>query len=243
MNTLHLGDCLTVLPTLPDASIDLVLCDLPYGQTRCQWDSVIPLEPLWSQYQRLLSPHGTVVLTASLRFAAQLLSTCPKNWFRYDLIWDKVSTTGYLDARRRPLRQHELILVFAPSAPRYFPQMSPGVPYSGSSQIKSSDVYGTRLSWHTDNDGTRYPTSVVRIPSGRQQGKLHPTQKPVALFEYLLKTFSQPGEVVLDNACGSGTTLLACQNLGREGIGIELDATYFGVAKERLDGIEVPSLL
>lgn len=240
--TLHLGDCLEVMDGLPDGSIDLVLCDLPYGTTACKWDSVIPFEPLWSHYRRLLKPSGAVVLTASQPFTSALVGS-NRDWFKYALVWEKSSATGAFDCKFRPLKAHEDIAIFSPagcsngSSPAmiYRPQMSQGEPYTnerkGQRDRRGSFTRSTVIRTPTINAGTRYPRSVMYFSS---ETGLHSTQKPVPLMEYLVQTYSDEGAVVLDNCMGSGTTGLACLNAGRSFIGIEKNSDYFAVAEQRI---------
>lgn len=230
------GDCLAVMPTLEAGSVDLVLSDLPYGTTACKWDTVIPFEPLWACFKWVLKPKGAVVLTASQPFTSMLVMS-NREWFKYDDVWDKVNRfTGFLDAKNRPLRRHESVLVFSPVGRlTYNPQMTPGEPYRATRSGKSTQVYQGFSVQSGDNDGTRYPHSVIRINADVKASPLHPTQKPVALFEYLVKTYSNEGETVLDATIGSGTTAVACLNTGRKCVGIERDTEhgYFDIACRR----------
>ena len=314
---LHLGDCLEVMKSIPDGSVDLVLCDLPYGTTACKWDTVIPFEPLWAQYRRIAKRNAAIVLTASQPFTTALIAS-NMDMFRYSWVWEKDQGVNFMSAKRQPLKVHEDVLVFytdlaeqrgaaieyAPlreyfqserdrsglsaraiqavlgnyMASHYFtngvqfcipseenyaklqstgffprpyheisdeyrrlgksivpvtyrPQMTEGKPYV-SGKGTSGEVTGSVQKVQTVNYGTRYPRSVVSI---KRQTGLHPTQKPVALMEYLIKTYSNEGDVVLDNCMGSGTTGVACMNTGRRFIGIEMDEWYFNIAKERIE--------
>lgn len=232
---LMLGDCLDLMKTIPDGSVDMVLCDLPYGTTRNKWDSVIPLDQLWAEYSRVCT--GAVVLTAAQPFSSALVMSNPR-YFKYEWVWRKSKVTGVLNAKIQPLRQHEVVLIFAGETPPYYPQ---GVvackkrASTGSRNGKSSDNYG-RI---TDTeDGTYeqtttcYPRSVLDVASeGRT---VHPTQKPVALMEYLIRTYTNEGDTVLDNTMGSGTTGVACVRTKRNFIGIEKDEGYFNIAKDRI---------
>lgn len=217
---------------IADGTVNLILCDLPYGTTQNKWDSLIPLEPLWAEYKRILSPSGVVVLTAQSPFDKVLASSNLK-WLRYEWIWVKENATGFLNAKKAPLKKHENVLVFAPGKHTYNPQFTVGKPYITKRNGNTTPNYGKHASSATFNDGFRYPTSVLEFPRDRQ--KLHPTQKPVALFEYLIRTYTNPGELVLDNCMGSGTTAIAAINTGRHFIGFEMDEKYFGVAQERID--------
>jgi site-specific DNA-methyltransferase (adenine-specific) len=223
---------------VPDRSVDMILADLPYGTTACKWDTIIPFAPLWEQYKRVIKRNGAIVLTASQPFTSALVMS-NLEMFRYSLVWDKVQPVGHLNAKKQPLRQHEDILVFGGRA--YYPQMTPrDKPRTDKSngkeyKNKGGQTYGD----YTRIGGTWthfYPRSIIKF-SNADQRKSHPTQKPVALMEYLIKTYTSVGDVVLDNCMGSGTTLVACQNLGRNGIGIELDQTYFDIAKARIEAV------
>ena len=231
--TLLQGDCLEIMPTLPAASVDLVLCDLPYGTTQNKWDAVIPFAPLWAEYSRVCG--GPVVLNAAQPFTSALVMSNLKA-FKYQLVWDKVNRyTGFLDAKRRPLRRHEDLCVFGDGT--YNPQMASGAPYVAKRSGKSVESYNAYKVQDGINTGTRYPHSILSFPADvkKEMGK-HPTQKPVALMEYLIRTYTNPGDTVLDNCMGSGTTGVACVNTGRSFIGIEKDPAYFAIAKERIEG-------
>ena len=236
MIDLRLGDCLEIMKSIPDKSIDAIICDLPYGTTQNKWDSIIPLDLLWKQYKRICS--GAIVLTATQPFSSYLVTSNIKN-FKYEWIWEKSKVTGVLNAKKQPLRQHEVVLVFYESQPTYNPQgliacnikASTGVGSNGSSS-NYGKITQTEDGTYTQT-ATGYPKSVIKISSeGRT---VHPTQKPVALMEYLVKTYTNQGDTVLDNCMGSGTTGVACKNLGRKFIGIEQDANYFEIAKNRIE--------
>jgi site-specific DNA-methyltransferase (adenine-specific) len=233
------GDCLEVMPSIPDKSIDMILCDLPYGTTACKWDTIIPFEPLWAQYERIIKDNGAIVLTASQPFTSALVMSNLK-LFKYDFVWDKKKLSGILNAKRRPLRKHEDILVFYKNYGTYNPQMEYNGKTTGISHhcVASESYRNTDTVTRYKDDGSRYPTSVIsNIPGviGNSNEKLaHPTQKPVALFEYLIKTYTNEGETVLDNCIGSGTTAIACINTRRNYIGIEKDKTYYDIAVKRI---------
>lgn len=229
------GDCLELMRDIPDKSVDMVLCDLPYGATRNKWDTVIPLDALWAQYERVIKPNGAIALFSAEPFTSLLVASNPK-LFRYDLIWAKPQGSDFLNANRKPLRAHENICIFYKAQPTYNPQKSSGKPYKKKSGASTSSNYGRfNGDFHTENiNGKRYPLSVLDFAGESNKGKKHPTQKPVALLEYLIKTYSNPGEVVLDNCMGSGSTGVACANTGRRFIGMELDAGYFEIAKSRI---------
>jgi site-specific DNA-methyltransferase (adenine-specific) len=230
---LLLGDCLDRMGEIAPGSVDLVLCDLPYGTTACKWDSVIPFEPLWREYRRVTKPNAAIVLTASQPFTAALVMSNP-TWFRCEWIWRKQKPTGFLDARRKPLKDHESILVFAPAAPTYNPQGVVAVNVrNGRANKAARGVYrgGGLRQDYVQTEGN-FPRSVVEFRT--DTASAHPTGKPVALFEYLTLTYSNPGDLVLDNSMGSGTTGVACINTDRRFIGIERDPTYFAVAEKRI---------
>jgi len=235
------GDCLERMAEIPDASVDLIAADLPYGSTQAKWDSIIPIGALWAEYRRVLTPSGAVVLTADLRFAVQLIAG-NRDWFRYDLVWHKSMPVGFLDAKRRPLRSHELILVFAPrpATMTYNPQMTAGKPYRKAGTPNDTVLYAGRLGYRqfTENRGTRHPASVIPIPNRSIAAKLHPTQKPVALMDWIVRTYTDPGDTVLDNTMGSGTTGVAAIQNGRKFIGIERDPAYFEIASKRIAAVE-----
>lgn len=236
---LHLGDCLQVMKTLEPNSVDLILCDLPYGTTACKWDSVIPFEPLWEQYRRVTKPNSAIVLTASQPFTSTLIASNLKD-FRYCWVWDKVNKyTGALNANRMPLKRHEDIAVFYQKPPTYNKQWREGKPYLAT----RTNGHGTHTQYgngeerrFTENDGRHNPCSVLQIPAdNKKELGHHPTQKPVELMEYLIKTYTDKGQLVLDNTMGSGTTGVAAMNTGRRFIGIEQDPTYFDIAKKRIE--------
>ena len=231
LNRIYNEDCLEGMKRIPDKSIDMILADLPYGTTQNKWDSIIPLEPLWEQYERVIKENGAIVLTSAQPFTS-VLAVSNLGLFRYDFAWDKKQITGFLNAKKMPLRQHENILVFYKRSPTYNPQFAFEEPYKIERNNKSEN-YGKQTANKTKSDGRRYPTSVLRIPQVRVKGG-HPTQKPVALFEYLIKTYSNAGDTVLDNVMGSGTTAAACINTNRNFIGFELDETYYNIANERI---------
>jgi site-specific DNA-methyltransferase (adenine-specific) len=234
IDTVIQGDCLEVMPGIPDKSIDMILCDLPYGTTACKWDQVIPFEPLWKEYKRLIKDHGAIVLTASQPFTSMLITSNLK-WFRCEWIWQKSNGGGFLNANKYPLKRHENILVFSGSLPLYYPQKTKGKPYScRSSSAGETTQDQTVAGWITDNSGDRFPTSVLIFSN---ETGLHPTQKPVALFEYLIKTYTNEGDLVLDNCIGSGTTAIAALNTGRHFIGIEKEPKYVEIARRRIAAI------
>lgn len=235
---IHFGDCLEVMKTLPDASVDMVLADMPYGTTRCKWDSVIPLPPLWEQYKRVTRPNAAIVLTAAQPFTAALVMSAPKQ-FRHEWVWEKAQASGHLNANRRPMAAHESVLVFSFGTPKYQPQKTSGhVRKVATAHHRrgcvETEVYG-KHGLHTYDSTDRFPRSVMKFPTDKQRSALHPTQKPVALMEYLIRTYCPEGGVVLDNSMGSGTTGIACMNTGREFIGIENVPAIFETARIRLE--------
>ena len=230
------GDCLEEMKKIPDGSIDMVLTDPPYGTTACKWDTVIDLPLMWEQLKRVVKPNGAIVMTASQPFTSALVMSNVK-MFKYCWVWDKVNRpTGHLNAKKQPLRQTEDVIVFYSDQVHYNPQMTQGKPYVATGSRKSEN-YGAQVKSTTIcADGMRYPRNLIRISADERGtvGRIHPTQKPVALMEYLIKTYTNEGETVLDFTMGSGTTGVACKNLNRNFIGIELDETYFNIAKARI---------
>ena len=226
------------MKSIPDGSIDCIIADLPYGTTQNKWDSVIPLDKLWEQYGRIIKANGMICLTSSEPFTNQLINSKPKQFKYYDLVWDKVSTTGFLNAKRQPLRRHEQILCFYKKQTTYNPIMEVrGKPRNkGSYNKRQGDgdmCYGKFENVESFNN-EYYPTSVIQVSNAVQKGKVHPTQKPVELMEYLIKTYTNEGEIVLDNSMGSGSTGVAAMNTNRKFIGIELDKKYFEIASNRI---------
>lgn len=231
INTLIHGDCLEVMPKIEDKSINLILCDLPYQVTsRNYWDVIIPFDKLWKSYERIIKDNGAIVLTATQPFVSQLVMSNLK-LFKYEWIWEKCTGTGFLNAKKQPLRNHEQVLVFYKSQPTYNPQFTEGKPYKckqGGHGTNYNDRGLETKEVITINDGKRYPLTVQKFNKDKE--KLHPTQKPLALFEYLIKTYTNEGDLVLDNTMGVGTTCLAAKNLGRNYIGIEKDENYYNIA-------------
>ena len=228
------GDCLELMKDIPDGSVDMIICDLPYGTTACKWDSIIPFEELWKGYCRIIKDDGAIILFGSEPFTSILI--CSQiSLFRYDLIWDKQKGCDFLNANRKPLKSHENILVFYKKSPTYNKQYWYSTPYKKiNGNKKQSSVYHDSHDVDTEStDGKRNPLSILSFP--RDGNRVHPTQKPVALLEYLIKTYTNEGETVLDNCMGSGSTGVACVNTNRRFIGIELDDKYFEIAKQRID--------
>ncbi len=247
-NKLFQGDCLDVLPNFPPHSVDLVLCDLPYGTTQNKWDSVIPVDRLWAQYKRVLKRNGVVVLTSQGVFTAKLIIS-NESWFKYKIVWEKSKPTNFLNAKKQPLRKHEDVCVFYAQQPVYHPQMTMGAPYDkGVRKNQLSGSYGDFLPARVQSDGERYPTDVVYFKTAESEGPVwHPTQKPVELGRYLVRTFTDPGALVLDNAFGSGSFLVAAALESRRYVGIEKNENvtlfkndaidYVGLARERLNSV------
>lgn len=229
------GDCLELMRDIPDGSIDMILCDLPYGITACKWDVIIPFEPLWEQYNRIIKDNGAIVLFGTQPFTSMLVCS-NLNMFKYEWIWEKTEATGFLNAKKMPLKSHENILVFYKKLPTYNPQYSKGKPYKYEKYRIESDIYGesSGTGGVIENDGRRYPKSILTLKKDKQSKALHPTQKPVSLLEYLIKTYTNEGETVLDNCMGSGSTGVSCIHTNRNFIGMELDETYFKIAEERI---------
>jgi len=240
------GDCLELMKDIPDQSVDMILCDLPYGTTEAKWDNRIDIKELWKQYKRIIRKNGTIVLTSCEPFTS-ILNISNLDWFKYDFIWNKLNSTGFLNAKARPLKQHENISIFSEGNAT---STSLTMTYNPQGLI---DVDITKTNYETDTTGTRnsrksgttfkqnkrnYPKSILTFKYDKD--KLHPTQKPVALMEYLIKTYTNEGDLVLDNCMGSGTTGVACKNLNREFIGIELDEKYFKIAKQRIEDSPKP---
>lgn len=232
--TLMPGDCLDLMPWIADGSVDLVLCDLPYGTTQNKWDAVIPFDQLWAEYRRVVRKGGAIVLTAAQPFSSALVMSNPEH-FRYQWTWVKSKITGVLNAKKMPVRKHEQVLVFAEAPTVYNAQ---GLVAKGTvtKQGGNSDNYGGRSSADYVQEWTNWPRDVLEIPS--EGSTVHPTQKPVALMEYLIRTYTNPGDTVLDNTMGSGTTGVAAVKTGRHFIGIERDPTYFEIASARIAGAQ-----
>ena len=239
---LHLGDCLELMKDIPDESIDFICCDLPYGTTNIKWDTPLDLEQMWAEYCRIIKPKGMICLFGSQPFTSNLI--CSKlNWFRYELVWNKNKCGSPGLAKYRPMKTHENILLFSKkSGGIYNPQMEEGEPYQRESKNpegyvgrKNDHGYGLKPLKGFTNTGTRYPKSILNISrdfSAQQQ--IHPTQKPVPLMEWLIKTYSNKGDVVLDNCMGSGSTGIAAINLGRNFIGMEIEQEYMDISQERI---------
>jgi len=228
------GDCLERMKEIESGSVDAIICDPPYQITACKWDSIIDLDLMWEQLKRIIKPNGAIVLFGSQPFTSLLVSSNIK-MFKYDWCWKKPKGTGHLNAKIMPMNDKEDILVFSNGKISYNPQMTEGKSFGKKTGARQqSGVTGCHGEFRNKNNGTRYPKRVIEFNVvGR--GGLHSTQKPVALMEYLIKTYTNEGETVLDFAMGSGTTMVACKNTGRRGIGIELDDKYFAIAEQRIN--------
>lgn len=234
---LYNGDCLELMKSIQDKSVDMILCDLPYGTTKCKWDIVIPLDKLWEQYNRIIKDKGAILLFGSEPFSSKLRISNLR-MYKYDWIWKKTKAQGFLNSKKMPLKDYENICVFYKRLPVYNPQ---GIIYGNfqndrkSKYSKGEDIYGKEKEFgisHMSN----FPKQIIEFSNPSGKGQLHPTQKPVDLLEYLIKTYTNKGETVLDNCMGSGSTGLACVNTNRDFIGIELDKDYFNIAKQRITG-------
>ena len=238
-NTIHCADCLEFMLNIPDKSVNMILADLPYGTTNCKWDTIIPFEPLWKQYKRIIKDNGAIVLTASQPFTSALVMSNIK-MFKYCWYWEKERLTNITQVKKRAGKTVEECAVFYNKQPTYIPQM---VEYSGKKRTNKvkNGVMGKLIDNNTKkvveyiDTGFRYPTQVLKIQRDILKSNIHPTQKPVALFEYLIKTYTSVGDLVLDNCMGSGTTGVACKNLNRGFIGIEKELKYFEIAKNRIN--------
>lgn len=228
------GDCLELLPTLPDASVDMVLTDLPYATTRNGWDNQIDAARLWPELLRVTKPNAAIVMTAQQPFTSLLVTQAPR-LFRHSWVWEKTLATGHLNAKRAPMKAHEDVLVFARSQPTYNPQKTTGHPRKAATRRKILNGNYGDYSGSAYDSTERYPRSVITFATDKQRSAIHPTQKPVALFEYLIRTYSNPGEIVLDVAAGSGTTAIAAYNTGRGSISFELDQAIAAGARARID--------
>lgn len=243
INKIYLGDCLEIMKLIPEKSIDMVLCDLPYGTTICKWDAIIPFDKLWEQYERIVKPNGAIVLTASQPFTSALLMSKPK-WFRHEWIWQKNRGSNFALLKWQPFKEHESVLVFSKETANYYPIKEER---SESGKSRCAYTFNNKVTSETINNQTFYNQDGerrsldenLRNPSSIQKFNtevgFHPTQKPTALFEYLINTYSKEGETILDNCIGSGTTAIACKRTGRNFIGIEMEQKYFDIATKRIN--------
>lgn len=241
-NSIFEGDCLEVMTKFPSNSIDMILCDLPYGTTQNKWDSVINLDKLWGLYKRIIKPNGAIVLTGQGIFTAKLILS-NEEMFKYKIVWEKSKSTNFLNSKKQPLRKHEDICVFYSKQPTYNPQMKNGQPYDkGIRKDQLSGSYGDFLPKHVKSNGKRYPTDIVYFKTAESEPERtvwHPTQKPVDLGRYLIRTFTNKGDLILDNACGSGSFLLSAHLEGRKYIGIEKNEETHLFKKDKIDYIDV----
>ena len=234
-NRIYCGDCLEIMPRFKKESVDLILCDLPYGMTGNKWDSVIPMEDLWKCWKRILKPNGVVCLTSMGVFTAKVILS-NEDWFKYKIVWDKGLPTGFLNSKKQPLRRHEDICVFYKSQPVYNPQMLEGDPYREISRAQSEN-YGTLKSILTISNGEKYPVDIIKVHNPNIKRKIHPTQKPVKLGNWFIKTFTNKGDLVFDATFGSGSFLVSAKSLQRKYCGIEKDKKYFKMTEKRLNSI------
>lgn len=240
INQLFEGDCLEYMNEIPDGSIDMVLCDLPYGMTQNEWDCYIPLDKLWKQYNRIIKQNGVIVLTSNGIFTAKLILS-QSNMYKYKWVWEKSKPTNFLNAKKQPLRKHEDVCVFYKKQPTYHPQMTQGDPYDkGKRKNQLCGNYGDFGPVHVASEGERYPTDIIYVKTAECEGAvLHPTQKPIELGRYMIRTYTNPGDVVLDNTFGSGSFLVAALMEGRNFIGIEKNENVALFKKEDIDYIDV----
>ena len=235
-STFYLGDCLEVLPLLPDGSVDLIYCDLPFGTTQCSWDNVIPFNEMWKQVVRIAKQNTPIVFHSQQPFTSNLIMSNPK-MFKYTWVWEKSKATGFLNAKKRPLVAHEDIVVFCKGTPVYYPQMTKGEAYNKGvrKQQTDNDVYGKFEQVEVKSDGLRYPRSVQYFKTAESEGQtFHKTEKPIDLCKYIIQTYSLEGQTVLDFTMGSNKSGLACEMLNRAFIGIESDAEHFATSIRRV---------
>ena len=238
VNSIFEGDCIEIMKQFPDNCIDMILCDLPYGTTQNKWDSIIPLDELWHEYKRIIKENGAIVLTSQGLFTAQLMLSNPKQ-FKYKWVWEKSKPTNFLNAKRQPLRKYEDVCVFYKKQPVYNPQMVQGEPYDkGFRKNQLSGSYGDFQPVHVHSDGKRYPTDVIYFKTAESEGEvIHPTQKPVELGRYFVRTYTNPGALVLDNTFGSGSFLISALLEGRNFVGIEKNKDVHLFKEKEIDYI------
>jgi len=238
---LHLGDCLDVMQDIPDGSVDMVMTDPPYGTTACKWDSVIPFEPMWAQLKRIVKPNGAIVLMASQPFTSALVMSNVK-MFKYCWVWHKQKPTNFYQVKWQPLKEHEDIAIFCKTVPNYYPQGTESISVKSGRKNKSGNLYSKYNGGDYVQKVGNYPRSIKFFPTEGDKGRLHPTQKPVALMEYLIRTYTNVGETVLDFTMGSGTTGVAAANTMRKFIGIERDPDYFQIAQSRIQKAQADAI-
>ena len=240
-----LGDCLELMKDIPNGSIDMILCDLPYGTTACKWDTIIPFDKLWGQYERIIKPNGAIVLTASQPFTTDLINS-KRNLFKYELIWNKISVSNPFSVKYSPLKCHENIIIFCKTTPKYNAQVVEKPknerrpirkPHYGIDKTPKDGVYGNAKKGHGINfdDSIKHPKSIIEIPAVYAKHRIHPTEKSVALFEWLIKSYTDENDLVLDNTAGSGTTAIACLNTNRQFIVMEKEQKYYDIILKRVE--------
>ena len=237
------GDCLELMSKIPYKSIDAVICDLPYGTTKCSWDIIIPFDKLWEQYNRIVKDNGAIVLFGTEPFSTKLRCSNIKN-YKYDWIWCKNIKTNFVHAKRQPLRQYENIVVFYNKQCTYNPQKTQGhIPTQKATNCSNGNLYYESKRDYVGGNTDRYPSNIISFDVVDIKKREHPTQKPIDLIEYLIKTYTNEGDLILDNCMGSGSTGVASLNLNRNFIGIELDKNYFNIAKDRIESIEKDKII
>lgn len=241
LNKIYNEDCLTGINKINDKSIDMILCDLPYGTTQCKWDTVINFDKLWKQYKRVIKDNGAIILFSKQPFTTDLVCSNRK-WYRYNFVWIKNIASGYLNSKIMPLQTSEDICIFYKHKPTYNPQMEIGFERkiskaSHKRKCQQSEIYNKAICVKDYDSDERYPINVLYFPTDKHKNCLHPTQKPVLLCEYLIKTYTNKGDIVLDNCMGSGTTAVACINTDRNYIGFELDENYYDIGNKRIKGV------
>ena len=241
VNRVMCGDALDVLRGLEPASVDAIICDPPYGTTACAWDTVVPFEPMWAAFKRIIKPRGAIVMTASQPFTSALVMSNPK-MFKYAWVWEKTNAVDFTMVKFRPRKMHEDVVVFSAERHNYFPQMEWGRPYIDKPRKRSNNIFGSIMpNLGIINTGERFPSSVQRFSNGNNHTE-HPTQKPLALMAYLIRTYTQPGDLVVDPFAGSGTTLVAARNLGRRYFGCDTSPEYVAIAERRLSEMYTPDM-
>ena len=237
LDKIYLEDCLEGMKKIDDCSVDCIICDLPYGVTKCHWDCKIPFKPLWEQYLRVIKPNGAILLFCQGMFTAEVIMSQPKYW-RYNLVWNKVNTTGFLNASRQPLRQHEDIAVFYKKSPVYNPQMQKSKPHyrnhGASKNGCTNRHYNAFKTTNRELSDCKFPTSIITISKAFRERNDHPTQKPVDLYAYLIRTYTNKGDLILDNCIGCGTAAIAAIREGRHFIGFETCEEYYNIAIDRI---------
>ncbi|CEQ01611.1 DNA modification methylase [[Clostridium] sordellii] len=241
LNKIYNMDCLEGMKRLRDKSVDMILCDLPYGQTKNKWDSVIPFDKLWKEYKRIIKDNGVIALFANGMFTAELMLSNKSMW-KYNLVWNKVLSSGFLNANRMPLRQHEDICIFYKKAPKYNPQKVKGKPNHSKGKVKDNENNNYGSFDFVDNSkelgDMKHPTSILEFSKPHPSKMIHPTEKSTDICEWLIKSYTDEGMTVLDNCIGSGTTAVAAMNTNRNYIGFELDKNYYNIAMDRIKNVD-----